>query len=65
MANRLRLVRLVSKRSVAQAQAICSKAEGMASGHDQSIRVTSADLPACEDSPHDEPSRLSGWPTVP
>jgi hypothetical protein len=37
----------------------------MASEHDQSIRVTSAGLRACEDSPHDEPSRLSGPLTVP
>ena len=37
----------------------------MASEHDQSIRVTSAGLRACEDSPHVEPSRLSGPLTVP
>ena len=30
--------------------------------HDQSIRVISADLRGCEDSPHDEPSRLPGPP---
>jgi hypothetical protein len=67
MANRLRLVK--ARQPTSSRKAICSSSrreEWRPTGedqHDQSIRVTSADLRGCEDSPHhDEPSRLPGPP---
>lgn len=68
MANRLRLVK--ARQPTSSRKAICSSSrreEWRPTGedqHDQSIRVTSADLRGCEDSPH-ERTVPSGWPTVP